>query len=176
MRRSCRGSRGGRARRRPSRWLHTLPLPPAAPCRGTMNLSGRAIVTESRCRLGSAAPLRPAVLQPLAARRCWSRFSELPVVRGDSPAFRRASFLSLASTHFLRLFRNPCLLRSAGFLRPSCRVLPCLLFSVLPSGMVISPRSCSSARYPVGPQNTAQCTVHSLPTPQEELMPSDFHF
>lgn len=157
VRRSSRGSPGGRAHRRPSRWLHTPPLPPAAPCRATMNLSGRAFVTESRCRLGSAAPLRPAVLQPLAARRCWSRFSELPVVRGSSPAFPRAPFLSFASTLFLQMFCNPCLLHSAGFLRPPCRVLPFLLFSVLPGVVMISPRSCPSARYPVGPQHSALC-------------------
>lgn len=137
-----------------------------------MNLSGRAIVTESRCRLGSAAPLPPAVLQPLAARRCWSRFSELPVLRGRLPAFPRAPFLSLAPSHFLQLFRNPCLLHSAGFLGPSCRVLPRSLFSVLPSGTVISPRSCPGACYPVGPQTTAQCTMHFLPAAHQPLIRS----
>lgn len=35
---------------------------------------------------------------------------------------------------------------------------PFLLFSVLPGVLMISPRSCPSARYPVGPQHSALCT------------------
>lgn len=167
---------GGRAHRRPSRWPHTLPLPPAAPCRATMNLSGRAFVTESRCRLGSAVPLRPAVLQPLPARRCWSRFSELPVVPGGSPAFPRAPFLSLASTHFLRLFCNPCLLHSAGFLRPSWRVLSFFAVFCLAKWAGDFSTELSQCSLSSESPNTAQRTVHSLPAPQRELTPSHFHF
>lgn len=137
---------GGRAGGSALRLSHLLPPAP-------VNLSGRAFVTESRCRPCSSSELR---------------FSELPLARGGSPAFPRAPFLSLACTRFLRLLCNLCSLLSAGFLSASCGVLPGLLCSVLPGGLVRSPRSCRGARCPLGSQNTAQGTLSSLPAPQQD--------
>lgn len=150
-----------------------LPLPPAAPCRATMNLSGRAFVTESRCRLGSAAPLSPALLQPLAARCCWSRFSELPVVRGSSPAFPRVLLLSFLPPSLFSCSATPAYCTLPDFC-PSCRVLP--FFAIFCLARCADDFTTELSQCSLSSGTPAQCTVHSLPGPQQELMPSHFHF
>lgn len=168
---------GDGGRRRPSRWLRTPPLPPAAPCRATMNLSGRAIVTEHRCRPGSRRP-RPASPGRAPAAGCESPAEPFLGAsccsEGRSPGFPHTRFPFFPPT-FFSCSCNHCFRRSAGFLSRSCRVLVFLLASGLLGDLVVSPWSRASARRPMGPQNTTDRN-YSLPAPQYELTPNCLHF